>query len=175
MKSYVSTSLLLLCVLTLTVLVVTDQTDKKTNEEKTDKAEEAADNVEVESSKEDLVNIIEQLRAITAIRETIRALLPPEDPHKSSKQEKKQDGEKNVGVEGESADNWMEQVMAPKWSKMPPSSGFNGIESTNQFFGSDKEDAEDWSDDKQEEEVNEEPERVLTPQEQEGKPIWMQI
>ncbi|XP_016837950.1 protein sel-1 homolog 1 [Nasonia vitripennis] len=145
--------------------------EQKQDEPATDVSPPAksTEDTEEEIVTEDLETIIEHLREITALSDTVRSLLPPADPYvgdKALKQPKvKVEGEEEDGSEKESMQSWMKSVMTQvKYG--------DNVESTAQQAMSEEEEMEGWTEEKPEEDIVEEPPRPLTPQEQEAEELF---
>ena len=126
------------------------------------KIKSVLDNTE-EIAAEDLQTIIKHLKEITALRETIRSLLPSQDYYeKNVKSSQIKDNKDLINSIKDGKNGW--RIMDTLNIKEVGS-----IQDVSQeTILSEEEELEGWPEDKIEEEFVEEPAKPLTPQEQEG-------
>ena len=124
----------------------------------------SSEDSEEEIVPEDLETIIEQLREITALQDTIRSLLPPADPYKRDKTTKQQ----KIKGEDEEESPLKESLNAWRKSMIQPQLDSKIDSLIEQMSLSEEEEIEGWQEDKLDEEIPEETPQPLTPQEQEG-------
>lgn len=154
----------------------TTDTITKIEVEQDDTSEVASQTKSKEDSEEEVVTedwetIIEHLREITALQDTIRSLLPPADTYIAGKTTKQQIGKNDDdddGISKETLTSWA------KTMDLQSKGGDSLHSSIEQGLSEEEEELENWSEEKPIESQPEKDPEPLTPQEQEGN-IFMQL